>query len=71
MTTTTTPAASQRAKRATLSDEAAAEPQRFVAHVLLLYEWRYGSQVRRHIGELHQIDTADPHAAPRADDPPF
>ena len=54
-----------------LSDEAAVEIYLFIEHVFLLFESRYGDQIRRHFDDLSQHDLFESDFGSPPDDPPF
>jgi len=71
MTTTTASSTHDGVPLPTLSDEAAVEIYFFIEHLFLLFESRFGDQIRRHFDDLRQHDlfAADFDGPP--DDPPF
>ena len=54
-----------------LSDAAAVEIYLFIEHLFLLFEARYGDQIRRHFDDLSQHNLIDPDFDSPLDDPPF
>jgi len=54
-----------------LSDEAAVEIYLFIEHMFLLFESRYGDQIRRHFDDLSQHNFIGPDFDSPLDDPPF
>jgi hypothetical protein len=54
-----------------LSDEAAAEIYLFIEHVFLLFESRFGDQIRRHFDDIGQHDLFGSDFDRPLDDPPF
>jgi len=54
-----------------LSDEAAVEIYLFIEHLFLLFESRYGDQIRRHFDDLSQHNLIGPDFDSPLDDPPF
>jgi hypothetical protein len=54
-----------------LSDEAAVEISLFIEHLFLLFEARYGDQIRRHCDELSRHNLIEPDFDSPLDDPPF
>lgn len=55
-----------------LSDEAAVEIFLFIEHLYLLFDARYGDQIRRHFDDLSEHNLIDPDFDPGPpDDPPF
>lgn len=72
MTSTTTPPPSRDGvPLPRLSDEAAVEIYLFIEHLFLLFESRYGDQIRRHFDDLSQHNLIGPDFDSRLDDPPF
>jgi hypothetical protein len=72
MTRNTTPAPSRDGMPLPrLSDEAAVEIYLFIEHLFLLFESRYGDQIRRHFDDLSQHNLIGPDFDSRLDDPPF
>lgn len=54
-----------------LGDEAAVEIYLFIEHLFLLFESRYGEQIRRHFDDLGQHNLIAPDFDSPLDDPPF
>ena len=54
-----------------LSDEAAVEIYLFIEHLFLLFESRYGDQIRRHFDDLSQHNLIGPDFDSPLHDPPF
>ena len=54
-----------------LSDEAAVEIYLFIEHVFLLFESRFGDQIRRHFDGLDRGNLVEPDFDQPLDDPPF
>ena len=54
-----------------LSDQAAVEIYLFIEHMFLLFESRYGEQIRRHFDDLSEHNLIDPDFDSPLDDPPF
>ena len=73
MTTTPTsaPPSPEGVPLPTLSDEAAVEIYLFVEHLFLLFESRYGLQIRRHFDDLGRHNLIEPDFDSPLDDPPF
>ena len=72
MTTTSPPQSSHEGvPLPTLSDEAAVEIYLFVEHLFLLFESRYGHQIRRHFDDLGRHNLVGPDFDSPLDDPPF
>lgn len=72
MTSTTTPPPSRDGvPLPRLSDEAAVEIYLFIEHLFLLFESRYGDQIRHHFDDLSEHNLIDPDFDSRLDDPPF
>lgn len=72
MTRTTTPSPSpDGVPLPRLSNEAAVEIHLFIEHLFLLFESRYGDQIRRHFDDLDQHNLFGPDFDSHLDDPPF
>ena len=54
-----------------LSDAAAVEIYLFIEHLFLLFESRYGDQIRRHFADLSEHNLIGPDFDRPLDDPPF
>lgn len=71
MTTTPTSASRDGVPLPRLSDEAAVEIYLFVEHLFLLFESRFGDQIRRHFDGLDRDNLIGPDFDQSLDDPPF
>ena len=72
MTSATTPPSSRDGvPLPRIGDEAAVEIYLFIEHLFLLFESRYGDQIRRHFDDLGQHNLIGPDFDSRLDDPPF
>jgi hypothetical protein len=71
MTTTTTSQPHEGVPLPTLSDDAAVEIYLFIEHLFLLFESRFGDQIRRHFDGLDQDHLIGPDFDRPLDDPPF
>ena len=71
MTTTTAPQPHEGVPLPRLSDEAAVEVYLFIEHVFLLFELRFGDQIRRHFDGLARDSLIGPDFDRPLDDPPF
>lgn len=54
-----------------LGDEAAVEIYLYIEHLFLLFESRYGDQIRRHFDDLSQHNLIGQDFDAQLDDPPF
>jgi hypothetical protein len=54
-----------------LSDDAVVQIHNFIAHVLDLFEARYGDQIHRYYDDRAAHNVIRPDALPNIDDPPF
>ena len=71
MTTTATSPSHGGVPLPRLSDEAAVEIYLFIEHVFLLFESRFGDQIRRHFDALDRDNLIGPDFDRPLDDPPF
>jgi hypothetical protein len=55
----------------TLSDDAVVQIHNFIAHVLDLFEARYGDQIHRYYDDRSAHNMISPGTPPNIDDPPF
>ena len=69
--TTTPPPSSNGVPLPRLSDAAAVEIYLFIEHMFLLFESRYGDQIRRHFDDLSRHNLIGPDFDSPLDDPPF
>lgn len=69
--TTTSPTVSDAVPLPSLSDEAAVEIYLFIEHVFLMFESRYGDQIRRHFEDISEHNLIGPEFDSPMDDPPF
>jgi hypothetical protein len=54
-----------------LSDDAVVQIHNFIAHVLDLFEARYGDQIHRYYDDRSAHNMIPPGTPPNIDDPPF
>ena len=71
MTTTTASQPHEGVPLPRLSDDAAVEIYLFIEHLFLLFESRFGDQIRRHFDGLHRNNLIGPDFDRPLDDPPF
>lgn len=69
-TPTSAPPTRQGVPLPTLSDAAAVEIYLFIEHLFLLFESRYGQQIRRHFDDLGMLNLIDHNFDSPLDDPP-